>query len=50
MRTGFGQDCAEKWSRDHKCADKIKLNALVEVFQQDDQDTLSVQDVHSPHS
>ncbi|CAN6328732.1 unnamed protein product [Urochloa humidicola] len=41
---GLCQYCAEKWSRDHKCADKVQLHAvqeLMEVFQLED-DTMSV--------
>ncbi|CAN6166061.1 unnamed protein product [Urochloa humidicola] len=30
---GLCQYCAEKWSRDHKCADTVQLQALQEVLQ-----------------
>jgi hypothetical protein len=30
---GLCQFCAEKWSKDHKCADTIQLHALQEVFE-----------------
>lgn len=25
--------CAEKWSKDHRCADSIQLNAVQEIFE-----------------
>lgn len=40
---GLCQFCAEKWSRDHKCADSVQLHALQEVFElfQLEDDTMS---------
>jgi hypothetical protein len=38
---GLCQHCAEKWTRDHKCSDKIQPHALqevLEVFQTEDHD------------
>jgi len=37
---GLCQYCAKKWSRDHRCADKVQLNVLhelLEVFQDSDE-------------
>ncbi|CAO2151592.1 unnamed protein product [Urochloa humidicola] len=30
---GLCQNCAEKWSRDHKCADKVQLHVLQELVE-----------------
>jgi hypothetical protein len=38
--------CAEKWSRDHRCAPIIQLNVvqeLLQLFQLEDQDTEETQ-------
>ncbi|CAO2168369.1 unnamed protein product [Urochloa humidicola] len=48
---GLCQYCAEKWSRDHKCAETVQLQALQEVLQvfQSDDDQKSVSSRGSLH-
>lgn len=47
---GLCQFCAEKWSRDHKCADSIQLHAIQEVFDlfhsEDDGESAAGDSVH----